>query len=732
VSDPADADSSSLAETGIVGCGLLSRESLELAAIARIDREIEIDERTSTHLVLCPRCLEAVAALEKEHSLLTELAHAARPEPVRGAGGDASVPATAEEIPGYRLTREIHRGGQGAVYLAEQLATRRTCAVKMLLGGRFAGGVQRMRFEREVEVVAALRHPAIVTLYESGLSRTGEPWFAMEFVEGERLDEFVRRTKRSPRDIAAIMQRVADAIAYAHRRGVIHRDLKPGNILIDSDGAPRILDFGLARSSSGEANDPRSGSTLAGEFVGTFAYAAPEQLAGDPSLVDSRCDLYALGVVFYELLAGRRPFEGARSIADLVGLKSAGATRRPSAIGRDLGWPIDTDLDVIALRLLSPDPARRYESAAALSEDLARYLDGRPILAREDSVAYVLTKTVKRHKFASSAAAVFALTVVAAGVALFVAYSSAEEQRRVADRERIRAEAERERSERAYMRFRSALESANPEEGPALSTMNVRDFLEVVEERVRREMEDEPVALAQMLETLGMIQLGFDEPDRSRDAIQTAHRLIVAAHEEGRVGDEERAIADIALAKQCFADGELDRAETEYREAIALLERSSDANPVLSVDTMRHLATVLRRRGLIVEAGEVLERACLRAAALPGSNDAFIVRAGILNGRGVLAAEQQDHARAIDAFREALEVLSMFVPENDYRRGRTLSSLAASELKLGLLMQAEQDAVEAVRILTERKGPDALWTREAIALLDAIRAASPPKVGPES
>ncbi len=717
-----DTDPTQAAQDDAIGCGRLSRESLELAAIARVDRAVELDERTATHLVICRDCAEAVARLAQEHSLLVELAQAARPEPSPApelAGGAGASP---EEIPGYRLKRELHRGGQGAVYLAEQLATRRTCAVKMLLGGRFATQAQRMRFEREVEVVAALRHPAIVTLYESGLSRAGEPWFAMEFVAGERLDEFVRRTARDSRAIAAMMQRIAEAIAYAHRRGVIHRDLKPGNILVDADGAPRILDFGLARSSSNaEAADPRSGSTLAGEFIGTFAYAAPEQLAGDPSLVDSRCDLYALGVVFYEILAGVRPFEGARSIAELVGQKSAGVSRRPSSVAAGGGRFVDPDLDVIVLRLLAPDPARRYETAAALAEDLSRYLDGRPILAREDSIAYVVSKTVKRHKFASGAAALLAVTIVGSGVALAILYSNAEEQRRIAEEERIRVEAERERVERAYLRFRSALESANPEEGPALATMNVRDFLEVVEDRVRAEMEDEPVALAQMLQTLGTIQLGFDEPNRSRDAIATASELISEAHAAGRVTDEERALAAIALGKQYFADGALASSEGEYRVALDLLGRSAGEDALITVETMRHLATVLRRQGRLAEASDQLEQARAHAVQLPASNDAYIVRAGILNGSGVLAAELGDHARAIDAFREALDVLSRFVPDNDYRRGRTLSSLARAEFELGLLPEAERNAVEAVRILTERKGANGEWTVEASALLAAIR-----------
>ncbi|MFN9078595.1 MAG: serine/threonine-protein kinase, partial [bacterium] len=307
------------------GCGKFPRDTLELAALAKTDRGVPVDERLAPHLVICKRCSDAVDRFAADNAFLGEFAKVPNKSgrSASGAGGAAGItagsPAEGDLIPGYRLGDEIHRGGQGAVFKAEQLATRRACAVKMLLGGRFASAVQRMRFEREVEVVAALRHPSIVTLYESGISRNGEPWFAMELVDGERLDEYVRRLKLDARAVAALLQRVADAIAYAHRRGVIHRDLKPGNILVDREGVPRVLDFGLARADApGGGADPGSGSTMAGEFLGTFAYAAPEQLAGDPAAIDSRCDLYALGVVLDEALAGKRPFEGAKSIGELV------------------------------------------------------------------------------------------------------------------------------------------------------------------------------------------------------------------------------------------------------------------------------------------------------------------------------------------------------------------------------------------------------------------------------
>lgn len=700
-----------------LGCGKLPRESLELAAIARVDRSVHVDERISTHLVLCSECLHAVDHLCSENALLSELARASKPDataaPSTAGDGDEG------EIPGYRLGAEIHRGGQGVVFEAEQVATRRRCAVKMLLGGRFASLAQRMRFEREVEVVAGLRHPAIVTLYESGISRTGEPWFAMEFVVGERLDAYVKRVKPSARQMAEIVRRVAEAIAYAHRRGVIHRDIKPGNILIDEEGAPRILDFGLARATDGaDPKDPRSGSTIAGEVVGTFAYAAPEQLSGDSSLVDSRCDLYALGGVFYEMLAGVRPFEGAGSLAVLIALKAQGAPRRPSVVADDTRAAIDADLDVITLRLLAPDPARRYATAMALAEDLARFLDGRPILAREDSRAYVVSKTLRRHWLASGVAILFGLTALGGGIALIFAYSNAQA-------ERARAELERQRVERAFTRFRSALESANPEEGPATSTMNVRDFLQGLESRLRLEMKDEPIALAQILRTLGLIQLGFDEPDRSRSAIVTSHDLIAAEHGRGAVSDEELALAERALAQQHYADHDLARSERRYREALARTEMLGGPAEWTAIDTMRQLATVLRRQGRLDEASGFLAQASNRAAMLPSTTDGDIVRAGILNGRGVVALEQGDHQLAIEMFREALDVLAEFVPENDYRRGRTLSSLASAEFEIGRLSDAEIHAAEAVQILLNRKGASAEWTRSAEELLRRIRDSRP-------
>ena len=693
-----------------IGCGRFPADALELAALARHEREIEIDPELETHLVLCNRCAAAVDKFDEDNAFLGEIAEVASVlRPVSQPEVDDGSP-----IRGYRLGKELHRGGQGAVYEAEQVATRRACAVKMLLGGRFASEKQRVRFEREVEVVAHLRHPGIVTLYESGLTRSGEPWFAMELVEGERFDEFVRRGALRPRALVELFRQVAEAVAYAHRRGIIHRDLKPGNILVDRDGVPRILDFGLARisepSQMGEADGKTDGksdaggeATMAGEFLGTFAYAAPEQLAGDPAGIDSRCDLYALGVVLYECLVGRRPFEGAKSIAELVVQKTMSDPPRP----RTIDPSVDPDLEVIALRLLAADPARRYDTADALVEDLTRYLDGRPILARDDSLAYVVRKTLRRHWIPASAAAVLAITVLASGISLYFAYRNAE-------RERIR-------SERTLASFQKALGSANPETGGGSSAMGIDDFLGLVEQQVSMELRDEPYQLAGVLRTLGLVHLGFDDAERARAAIEEAHRVQSGGFEEGKISAEQFAETEHALARLRYYLKDMEGAEESYRSALSLREQALGEVSVETIETLRQLATTLRSQQRLDEAQVALEEAVRRCELLPETPEAEVLRVGLLHGRATLTLAREDVQNAVLQYREALDALVKMVPADDWRVGRTRYNLARVQLRVGDLDAALANAEESERVLRLKKGADAAMTKEAASLLETIR-----------
>lgn len=697
-----------------LGCGKFPRDLLELAAIARHEKSVVVDERVAAHLVICTQCSDAVQRLDADNALLSELAGALKPRSGRRDEAAATAPEESGPIPGYRLGDELHRGGQGAVFVAEQVATRRRCAVKMLLGGRFASPMQRVRFEREVEVVAALRHPSIVTLYESGISTGGSPWFAMEFVEGERLDHFVARTKPSARALVELFLRIADAIAYAHRRGVIHRDLKPGNILVDKDGVPRVLDFGLARAESERdaRTDPKSGTTLAGEFLGTFAYAAPEQLAGDPGAVDSRCDLYALGVVLYESLAGRKPFENARSIAEVVEQKLLRTPERPSEVRRK-AMPraeaaLDSDLDVIALRLLAADPSRRYDTADALAEDLTRHLEGRPILAREDSVTYVLRRTLRRNWIPATAAALVVVTLLGAGIALAFAYANAER--------------ERDRAEKSLRAFREALESIDPELGQGSSAMNVGEFLTLVEEQVDTDLVEEPELLAGILRTIGLVHLGFERLDLAATSIERAHALASAAHDAGRGSDVELADASIALAMLRFNQGDFDGAEAAYRRTVELRERALGPNATATVDALRQLASTKRAQGRLDLSRAALDEALRRAKLFPIGRASAVTRAAVLNGSGVLWAAQGDDLRALSDFEAALAEVRRFVNEDDFRIGRTLASIASAEERLGRFDSALANAERSLAIIRQRKGDLARSTKRGETQVGRIRA----------
>jgi len=698
------------------GCGRFPREALELAALARTDPDVPIDERLAPHLVMCKRCTEAIDRFAADNAFLGEFkgipAPTSRaPTVARTRPGADAGPAERDDaalIPGYRLGDEIHRGGQGAVYRAEQLATRRSCAVKMLLGGKFASDIQRMRFEREVEVVAALRHPSIVTLYESGISRSGEPWFAMELVDGERLDEHVRRLRLDARGVAKLMQQVADAIAYAHRRGVIHRDLKPGNILVDREGVPRILDFGLARADAPDAgSSPGSGTTLVGEFLGTFAYAAPEQLSGDPTAIDSRCDLYALGVVFYECLTGRRPFDGAKSIGELVIQKTMRTPERPSALVPG----VDRDFDVIALRLLAADAANRYDTADALAEDLARALDGRPILAREDSKIYVLRRNLRRHWIATGAAAIVLATVVASSVALAIAYANAEQAR-------ARAESQLD----AVLK---ALEESNPETGDGTSGMLATEFIASVEKSLEAALANEPADLARLLRSVGLIHLGFGNLADAATAIERAYAIESDAYARGEIDHITMSDSAYAVARVRFrvpsTGPNFAGSEQAYREAIRLRESATRPDDLHTIDLIRQLSSTLRRQMKLAEAEDTLRGAMARSARLPPSRERAIFDAAALNASAGIASDRGELQLALVEYQRALETLRPHVEANNFRIGVGLLNIARTKMQLDQWESALPDAEASLRILRERKGDRDEVTLRATNVVSEIR-----------
>ena len=337
------------------------------------------------------------------------------------------LPANA--IAGYELLREIHRGGQGVVYEAAQQATGRSVAVKVMRDGPFLGPRDKARFDREVRVLAQLRHPNIVTIHDSGQA-AGSHYFVMDYIAGEPLDVFLAERDLSINQVLVLFTKICAAVNAAHLRGVIHRDLKPGNILIDADGEPHVLDFGLAKIATEELDDSdqRRGMTLTGQFVGSLPWASPEQAGGVPSGIDIRTDVYSLGVILFHLLTNRFPYVVVGNMRDVLDniLKSEPA--RPSVIGwRGRSRPrIDDELETIVLKCLSKERERRYQTAGELGRDIAHYLSGEPIEAKRDSGWYVLRKNLRRNRLPLAVATGFVLLLMASSVVAWMLYVKAD------------------------------------------------------------------------------------------------------------------------------------------------------------------------------------------------------------------------------------------------------------------------------------------------------------------
>lgn len=309
-----------------------------------------------------------------------------------------------QQIGPYTLLRVLGHGGMGVVYEAEQASPKRRVALKILRGvGHVDRHVQRL-FQRETLALARLNHTAIAAIYDAGHTEDGRHYFVMELIEGVPLTHFVGEHELPLDEKLALFVRVCDGIAYAHQRGVIHRDLKPSNIQVDLSGAPKILDFGLARITDADV----SLTTLAvdaGKVQGTLAYMGPEQTYGKPDDIDLRSDIYSLGVVLYELLTGELPYN-VRSVPLPLAVRAIrdDPPRRPSALsGLDAGLirHIRGDLETILLKSLEKSPSQRYQSVPELADDIQRYRSGRPILARPHSAVYYIRKLAARHKLAS-------------------------------------------------------------------------------------------------------------------------------------------------------------------------------------------------------------------------------------------------------------------------------------------------------------------------------------------
>ncbi len=336
-----------------------------------------------------------------------------------------------ESIGSYRIIRKLGTGGMGVVYLAEQDQPRRSVAIKLIRPGLLSRELLR-RFEFEAQVLGQLHHPGIAHVYEAstaGTDSAGQSYFAMEFVEGPPLAQYVREQNLSTNQRLELMARICDAVQYAHQKGVIHRDLKPGNILVDETGQPKILDFGVARATNSDTQ-LMTMQTNVGQIIGTIAYMSPEQVTGVSADIDTRSDVYALGVICFELLSQRLPLivrdrsipEAARMIQD----------NEPSRL-RHIDSAMPADVETIVAKALEKEKERRYQSAADLASDIRRYLRNEPIVARPQTTLYQLKKFAARNRGLATALCGLVVALVAGLVSTSIYAYRADQQRSIAE-----------------------------------------------------------------------------------------------------------------------------------------------------------------------------------------------------------------------------------------------------------------------------------------------------------
>lgn len=622
------------------------------------------------------------------------------------ANTDAALP---EQLGEFRILGLLGRGGMGAVYLAEQQNPQREVALKVLRGAHDDPDALR-RFQLEGEALAMLDHPNIAHVFATGIdTRHGAtiPFLAMELVRGRHLlaDADARGLDANAR--VRQMLAVCHGVQHAHQRGVIHRDLKPANILVDGEGRPKIMDFGIARIVS-EGGDAATRLTEAGQVVGTIPYMSPEQLRGESRKIDVRTDVFALGVILYELLSGKRP----RNL-DATSLFSAikSAERNPMVPLAKIEPKFGGDLDTIVMKALAESPSQRYASVADLAADLERYLDHRPIEARAPSALYIAGKFARRHRALVAAASIaFAALIAATAFSLYSAQKE-REARELAERNAAIAQ-----SVNDFMD--SMFSAALPQEALGRE-ISVR---EIVDQAARQLASDPPKdrdvdarithSLAQVYQVLGR----YDDAQAMLDA--GLQRIASKGGAEPELSLELQMLdADLAGRK-----GDFSRYEAKARAAVDAAKRDFGTRHPLYFKALNELAAAVAQQSRSDEASAIYEEILAAPVALLDGKDDL--HSEVLSDYGTVKRNAGDYKAAERIFNEALDRL---MKEHGERHPSTLvaiQNIATLKQLLGDIDGAEamyRRALEGRVAILGASHPETLTTRQNLANVMVIQ-----------
>ncbi|MCP4251236.1 MAG: serine/threonine protein kinase [bacterium] len=632
----------------------------------------------------------------------------------------AEAPDIPRQIGQYEVVRIIGEGGMGTVYEARQQNPRRTVALKVVKAGLGSRELRR-RFEHEAHLLGRLQHPGIAHIYEAGHAEVATPegrtllqhFFAMEYLEGSSLTEYVRAGNLDTRQRLEVFARICDAVEHAHERGVIHRDLKPANVIVTADGQPKVLDFGVARATNTDLQTMTL-QTQAGQLIGTLAYMSPEQVTADPTQVDTRSDVYSLGVILFELLGEALPYAiHDRPIAEAVRIIS---DQEPTLLSAR-NSVFRGDLDTVVATALEKDRQRRYPSAAALAADIRRFLADEPIVARPPSALYKLGKFTKRHKglVAGLVAAFLALTggLVATSLAMIETSrqrDDAEQSAHLAGAEAAKSNAIIDLLEE-LLAFEDAERTRTPDYpyGRMLD-----DFSDGLADR----LDGQPEVEFAIHRTVGSAYRSIGEFEKSLQSLIKAKDIATELY-----GPDDEVTADLLrqLAVTRHGMGRFDEAEADCREALAALRRRSVAPSITAASALQTLSVILRKSGRYAEAEET-GRECVRLMQkLDDADQRYVAIA-----KSTLAATLMEVGRLQEAeslLNDVLTIWQAAFSDDHPSVAMVMKSLAVARSNRGDHAGAEDLARKSAAVMREKLGPHSRELADALNVLAvALRA----------
>jgi eukaryotic-like serine/threonine-protein kinase len=606
----------------------------------------------------------------------------------------------------YRVVDVLGYGGMGTVYLAERAdgTFDQTVALKLLRTG-FESDEQVSRFRMERHILARLNHPLIARLYDGGITEDGQPYFAMEYVEGAPINEYCTTRNLPVRERLYLFLKICEAVQYAHGKLIVHRDLKPSNILVTGDGTVKLLDFGIAKAlDAGAMFNEVVPHTKTGILPLTPTYASPEQILGAPVATSS--DIYQLGVVLYELLTGVRPYEvSGKTPGEIESVICEEEPARPSAAAAS-SQSLRGDLDTIVMKMLHKETDRRYDSVDQLASDIRKHLAGRPVSAHPDSWIYRSRKFVRRHTFGVAAFAI--LVMLLSGYAITITLHS---QRMQAALDQTQREADR--AEQVTEFLMDMFQASDPSEALG-DTITARELLQRGIDQAEQ-LSDRPVLQAQLFDVVGQVYGRLGMYDTSVELLEYA--LQVRKDHFG-VDDEHTAKTKVHLANNMRRTGRHEDAATLLEEAVAIQRKIFNGDHADLAYTLSILGGVWMEQARLDESLSALREALAMQRRVYDSDNLEITET--LNILALLFDERGDLDDAIRYMHEALDIRRTLLNENDPRLAIGINNLAMLHRKRGDYEIAEplyREALDLKRMLFGSDHPSVAVTLDGLGLI---------------